>query len=455
MARSKVICISTWGDPSQWRYASYKFGEEKVSAFSTLNILEKLKNPDLMLIVASDTLAAKEGIQLSSYEDVVKATKAYVEKYLCDTKAEVIVLPGVMRISKQESEYVFKADLTDYRTLFLYEVYKRVINLGSTEELEIVLDISHGVNYMPTLALDAIQEVAAMASVSIAGTVKLEVYQADPYPILHPNEANKLSRNSKDPCKPSESVNPPELSYNCIRNLKTEPWDLVRYMNYLESGREKVLTDQRGLDVNPTELIQQSLTILGAFRLGALIQLAAVTRKSRVDDIKNVLEKAVLLWKNKRNIRREGKMLIVEGTTKFYESFRILLHASSIIIGVNKLIGEGGESVRLSELKKLKKLLENSRVTRTLVDRELSKLDNVKGRLSGEWKLYSEYLGQKEFDYEKKEDYGIIKRDFIAHAGFYSDMLEVRLSNNEPEIRVRNDCWNTIKKILGETAIRA
>jgi len=455
----KVLCVSTWGDPSQWRYADYKPDEETapafsetVSAFSTLSMLERLKKPDLMLVVVSDTLAARSGRRFSSYEDVEEAARAYAERYLCGVEAEIIVLPGIMRISGSDPEYEFKADLRDYRTLFLYEVYSRAAKLGSTEELEIVLDISHGVNYMPALALDAVQEAAAMASVLLARAVRLEVYQADPYPMQY---NGRLGRSREDPCKPSDSIKPPELTYNCIRSIETRPWDLVRYMVYHEKDPEKekkMLTDQRGLEGEITGIVKQAFMTLGAFRIGALIQLAALVRKSNVEDVREILERAVSLWRDKRSIREEGNMLMIKSGTRFCEGFRALLHAHSVIMGISRLIGEEREGICFSELKELKKILEGSQVTKTLVNREISKLEKLKNekKLSEEWRIYSEYL--KPPSREEEPGMDVIKRDFIAHAGFYSDFIEVRLRDGEPELRVRDDRWGTIKEILEEVA---
>ncbi|MEM4455462.1 MAG: hypothetical protein QXT28_12160, partial [Thermofilaceae archaeon] len=76
------------------------------------------------------------------------------------------------------------------------------------------------------------------------------------------------------------------------------------------------------------------------------------------------------------------------------------------------------------ELLRLKQLVKGSRIIVRLIDRELSKLSYLKSRLNREWKPYSSYRGPEGVADSRE---GTFDRDFIAHAGFHSDVLLVRL----------------------------
>ena len=95
-----------------------------------------------------------------------------------------------------------------------------------------------------------------------------------------------------------------------------------------------------------------------------------------------------------------------------------------------------------------------------LVDREISKLKKIwekgqeKGSLSSDWKLYADLLSEKaESEPEQEESEDMFQRNFIAHAGFHSKVVELRLKNDQLELRVRPSEWEMVKKVL-RTVVR-
>jgi len=201
-----------------------------------------------------------------------------------------------------------------------------------------------------------------------------------------------------------------------------------------------------------------SLPILGAFRLGALVQLALLAKAAPIEELERTIELSVECWERRRTIQSAGdRALKVASGTKFDPGFWALIHARAVLNGARKLLGlDGGRvqelkgaTVTLRELKELREMVKGSKVVDAIVGRELSKLDNVeKERAVGaNWRLYAEVLGEAK---EGGRDEGAFRRDFIAHAGFHSEVIELRLADGGLEAKVRDGGWEKVKEVLRE-----
>jgi len=459
------ICIATWGNPQEWRFAEYYSEDQprrRVRAFSTLNILHEIEQPTKTIIIALDTLADPDKLEEcgSDYSCIEANVREKIGKYLCGIEAEIVVLPGVF--SKRESgrQIIFRSDpQKEFLPLLIYELYDRLLNVDG--ELEVVLDISHGINFMPTLAYRAVTEVAAALAVARTEQVKLRVYQADPYPSLPREIGNRLAR-SDDLCKPASEDEPPSLRYNKIAEATFKLWDLSRYVAHYSERR--LLTAPKDYDFdNLDELLEKALLLLGAYRLGALLQLGLLAKTTHVEDLERVMRRAVEFWRGKRRVVREIDGLKLESDKKFLTGFYLLLHGHAVLRGAKKLLSESESAsldeaiVTFKEIKELKKLLEGSKVVTILVDREISKLDNKvrkSGNIINDWTLYADILEKPEgksllSHRGSPSDMERFKRDFIAHAGFHDEVVELRM-RNDIELRVRPSEWERVKGALKE-----
>jgi len=467
----------------------YAADEGRVSerAFSTLKILCEVEKPVKVLVVVLDTLAVYEGAsRAESYDDVERNARNYAGRYLCGVKAEIVVLPGIYKLYDEKGERAsFESDpRSEFLPLFTYTVFKKAVEADATS---IALDVSHGMNFMPTLALRASEEAAAALAAARVERVKLRVYQSDPYPPGF-RELERAGNSGEDVCRPKQSgVKPPSLHYNLILEKAFEPWDLTRYISYEKQHALRVLTDDRGCDFDGVRNLLRTwaLPLLGAFRLGALPQLALLAKAAPLDELKGATkgaigaaDRAIDCWRRKRDVRG-GDTLRVASRTRFAPGFLALIHARAVLEGARKLLElcEGSipleeAAVRFDELNSLKMLVKGSEVVSVLVDREISKLDYYIWEkqgwkfLSSEWVGYDELLrkmyGEKSCELadlleeqesgsgKSKNDKSKFKRDFIAHAGFHTGVLELRLAGEKLEIRVKSDQWERVSEVLRE-----
>jgi CRISPR-associated protein Csx1 len=437
----KCLAVTTWGNPRGWWYSRYVYEElgQKFDkyGFSTLNLLMEVERPDIVLLLALDTLSSlKERV----YNSIKKEVEDYIRSYLCvENKIAIEILPGILS-SKKEA---FKADLGDYELLALNKIFHEGLKLGGNK-LRIALDITHGVNYMPVLTYSAALEAASMLAVTISREVDLRIYQADPV-YLEEELRRELSRQKDDPCKPNGRAEPPELRYNLLRRRKVSPWELTRYLSYSENNASKLLTDPRDCSIKDSEILYKKvLPLLGAFRIGALPELCILAKSLDPSFLRNIINEALQCWNSKRVVK-EGNVLELVSNTRLSEGFRALLHALALVTGVMRNLesesacSEAREcTTTLEEIKKLRRLLNGSKVIETLVNREISKLEHIKQKICpDDWTLYSEYKSNGG-DISRSGN-GKFTRDFIAHAGFHNEVLLLRKSSPEKDLEIKID----------------
>ncbi|MEM0174057.1 MAG: TM1812 family CRISPR-associated protein [Sulfolobaceae archaeon] len=185
-----MIYIATWGDPLGWSMAEYRTDKGKIKCWSTLPISEGRS----IIIVFYSAIFAKprEGNVLYSFcdeakkalskaservnkgDDIRDIVRDYIYDLLkcldkCDksvSDVEVIPIPNLGRVSGVSFE---KMTTEGLRGLLYAELYKRLKG-----ENEIVLDISHGINYLTAITLNVVQRLSALLG------AKLRVINAIP-----------------------------------------------------------------------------------------------------------------------------------------------------------------------------------------------------------------------------------------------------------------------------------
>lgn len=459
--------MCTWGEPRGWRYARYVSDDKSVRDFSTLGILCERERPAKVIVVALDTLAdPKIAQKADSFGKIEEPVRSYVAQFLCgackEADVEVHVLPGILERREEGRRVIFESnpgsEFLPLLTKLLVEKGLEVRAKLGVDVTDLVLDVSHGVNFMPVLAMRAAEEAAAALAAAEAKPVRLRVYQSDPYPLGLQGPA----RSGENVCKPERVDGEPTLRYNRILEKTLEPWSLSRYTAYASNQASKALTDTRNCKLREEEardlLERWCLPILGAFRLGALLQLALLAKAAPLDGIKCTIERAVKCWKDKRGTQSADSSndVKVASGTRFASGFWALVHARAVVEGARGLLGFGGPRVELeaataslSELNKLKELLRGSRVVRELANREISKLDKIEKSgcvPSDRWVLYSDVQRERGEPAGGKGD--TFERDFIAHAGFHSDVVELRMEESRLLMRVKVDEWERVKEVL-------
>jgi len=188
-----IILIATWGDPKRWESVRYKmfkipselkytlesmteeqyfenksttsalarciFEKKCIDDYSDLKIIvivsETLVNPDKIDGQGTDLLRMIRDSVSDSIKVYIKSDDYFGEK-LYD-KVDLIVAPGIGFIEAEGVE--FRCNIDNYTTYVFKELIEKTVFVNYIPDY-ILLDISHGINYMPVATLNIIKEFA-------------------------------------------------------------------------------------------------------------------------------------------------------------------------------------------------------------------------------------------------------------------------------------------------------
>jgi len=282
------LIVSIWGDPGGWTEACYRVPEiQKVEKckLSDITMSEQVHNYKCTLgallraysnhvseaiVYVADTLAFSKNIsqyvgpsnELRSYEDIVNRVKQYIEGILNNEKYvhpddkykvinNVVVLPNVGIYGYYKSIIAeFVGSPLNYYYGLLFDLYTRLTKSMKNKDVNtVILDVSHGVNFMPVLGFHAVIEVVKLYALEKSGDVRLVVLNSDPVidvkcmPECIPRNMNiiycEVYNREKSLRELVEHLRRSEEKKPYIMLEKAKPPDEVSHLNDIHGGISK------------------------------------------------------------------------------------------------------------------------------------------------------------------------------------------------------------------------
>lgn len=387
----------------------YSFnGVEKESKSSLSAIYDKI-NPDKVYILVLDTLS---NLESENYGDIVKEVKEKTENFIKENlnidNYEVIVCPGVGTFYNKDFEKYFKfyGNLTDYYSFALYELSKRLDG-----DLEVHLDLTHGLNYMPVLTYRVIKDLLEI--LAIKNKVRLVVYNSDPY-VGREKEILNIHTVEDVIIKPSYD----------IKGMTLDFLDATKFVDKKEIGKIK-----KEINMNPKikelRIMKQNINAFIASIVYALplVYSTFFVKKDKIEIYLNELIGAFI-----SNIKINPEDKILKRYLYFGEGFNSLVKAyfASKISEIPQLIKD---ELSLEEIDELKNTLFKENPNSQYIKNEISSLYNIINTKYKEEEL-SEILGNWTPIYKiRRENIDKFKiRNFLAHAGFEKSVTEIYIS---------------------------
>jgi len=169
---AESVLILPWGNPFGWDSITYVYENETLNTFCTLPVLRKAINPGKVIVIVLDTLAniihertnepPMEQREFSSYDEVLSDVRRrvmyFVQKKLGLDESDInlIIAPGVGVFNNIE----VYGDILDY---YHYVTYK-LAELLPVNDMDVYLDLTHGINFMPVLTYRAVLNLLELAS---------------------------------------------------------------------------------------------------------------------------------------------------------------------------------------------------------------------------------------------------------------------------------------------------
>lgn len=469
--------IATWGNPNIWDEFEYVVGEGGPSGRKYCTTLIPLllsmgRNTDTVIIVLDslvdgevsqkETACCKcynrlyyyieEAKSSNSYLDLVRKLEEFVMKFFTCLVGEygltdkinaetirntkVVVAPAV---GSPGGNWEFKGDIRNFQSIVMSEIGDLLLKNCYSK---IVLDLSHGMNFMPSTVMYIVSRLASINLLAHKhiNSVDIEVYNSDP------------SRSSKD-----RSKDRPLLLNKAIyikkRNVElihekprvAEPWMQVKtnVSEFIEIKKEI----EKYADMALVDLYNIYLSIYYPIPLGLYL---ATNKAScqRIDEayskIKAEIRKIVKI-ENAEEARTKVKWPLVINPDFIY-----LLQLSRGVC--NRLSDKPNGAPTIEQLK-------NEDLTRVyeyvyrglpkLINNELSLIEKLLSefkekarsdyeKMKGKWMLLCEIKEKLNVDVCRNKDKPIInERIMIAHVGLQDNIVEIYIDDERQKMAFR------------------
>lgn len=450
------ILISTWGDPKGWHLVTYKIDGHSypTKIKSSMPAIVKYASPKIekAFIIVPDTMVKQK---VSSYKElkdsVIKYYRDFLDSLGLDIQSEIIVAPGRGRFKLDYGGFSeFLGSLTDFQAYITLEVARRIIDLAE-DNITVHLDLTHGVNFMPSLTYAAVSEI--LEALAIAKKINLKVYNADP---LIPEATDELTIHRVEDIEVWPSIKNEALPQTSIL---LEP--------YPEVVREK--DEVRNICDQSTRLPEKDVRELNAF-LSSLVNGLPLVYYTFYPDANHLefllLNKAVDLWSSQikvyhvktdtfsikygaeqetsKNIVTER--MVIERRVRFRREFTKLV----IIWSIAKALNERRKSeIKISEIKKFyQRIFSKWPKMGSMISCEVEDIENaVKSNMLGEWTRLINISKEYEKEQAPPKESRLI-RHFLAHSGFEWTLTYVKKVGNETYLSYNTKSREDIEKIF-------
>ncbi|HIP75149.1 MAG TPA: TIGR01897 family CRISPR-associated protein [Thermococcus paralvinellae] len=390
----KLLVVS-WGDFRRWNYTRYHFGEQVLESNSTLPILKKSINPDRIVIVLPDTLGEDFSSPEAIREDVAGKVREFLKEIDIKNGVDVIIVPGIGNFPHGS----FKGSAMDA----YYIVLHQLAHIIPTEEhIDAHFDSTHGLNYITLLTYRALKELLGIAA--ITNDVHFTVYNSDPYV---PKVTEDLTINVIE----KVSITPEPLS----ESLPGDSGYIERYNMPLE----EFITLKRSLDsLKRVRSLKKDLDAwIGSLFFG--LPLLFLETFPEELEIEEMIQELLETWESKVEVGRNYVIRRLSLSHGFGTLVKLLFEIKETKDATVDEPYSIGKLYRLSE-----RLFRGS--TRERIRVELGKIEDKGIEYAKEGEFMS-WTSLREFLKYDKANKQIISRNFLAHAGFEANSVEVSM----------------------------
>lgn len=238
----RVVIAASWGSPACWGVARYVLGdpergeavevESRTSLLALLEYARRLGRVEALIVGAPLSVGADrlgDTVPLQAAEGIPEALEGLVGSLRDWAEGEGIPA-GLMRVTVAQVSGVFRgrdsgngcrlmnasyefrlpptgSPYESFAAALIPKLLETAVGRDSGEPLALLVDLTHGVNYTASAALEAARLAALAASAALGVEVRLEAFNSDPYPGSQAGVPElRVWRVHAEPLRPSESA---------------------------------------------------------------------------------------------------------------------------------------------------------------------------------------------------------------------------------------------------------
>jgi CRISPR-associated protein Csx1 len=393
------LLVASWGNFNNWKAIKYRFGEEELVNRSTLPILQKVIQPDWIIVVLPDTL----GEDFTSYEGLRESIKKEVENFFeqigIGREIDVVVVPGVGTFPNGS----FQGSALDvYYTALYY--FSTIVPTDTS--LEVHFDSTHGLNYVTFLVYRALKDILGIAA--LRDSVRFLAYNSDPY-------VPKVSR---------------ELSINVIEDTMVEPHPVSEPLPGLDEYLVPYLMEKRVLGelkrkLRAFDLLRREKKRFEAWAssLAFGMPLLFVEEFPDIGELEGAIGELLSEWEN--NVEVSEKMVVRK--LAFGKGFGTLVKLFFQAKATKTILPEMPPTIE--DLYKIADALLRG-PNRERVRVELGKIEEGAIKYASA-RCFPDWMPLRDFFGATHASQSIVPRNFLAHAGFEMNVTEVKMESWE------------------------
>lgn len=412
-----------------------RYNETKIESNTTLPLLLKEICPEKCFIILPDTLIENivDNNSEHSYKEYCGKIEEDVKNFItsavvCDedkNKCEILILPRVGTFNKTK----FIGNPKNFYIFFYNIISKEIFNLNlpsDNNQIEIILDITHGINYMTLMIYSAIKDICDILAYFYS--VKFIVLNSDP----------KVGSTND------------ELNINEIEKVNINPkLNLYRFNSEKLVIPAKTLTEKDKKEIGKNapnvkgEILSDNYAFAGSILNGLLIFLYHFF--PNICNIEKIIGNSISYFYQHIEIKKDKnqKIIISQNVdfTKTLQSLQQILLISKLFQIKYRISKEN--SLKLSDIEKLKDIYNFYRTIKQRLEKEIKKIKDNKNILTKEFQDYGVIASK---DYNPSRDSNFDERNFYAHCGFGYNIIQLKNENDEILIKVKDDFLNQIKE---------
>ncbi len=434
------------------------------------------------------------GEEIRGYGDIVRRARDYVELYLRELGIEKRLgeLGVEVNVDVAPGTGVYKIDppgvITEFRQHagnFYNHLYSLLAEkLVETGAAGIILDITHGVNYMPALALEASRNALAYAAIESGEEKHLVVLNSDPYSrAARPGQELYVHIVLAEEYRSSEAAAAAIARAGAVgEKLRIYSIADTKAGKRLSDMVESLFTGAAGLRLSEVMRGFQSISL--AIQYNSVLYLANYMyyeekRLPRRDAAERYLDAIRELISRARRFTRRDNRIIIEGRitlntdTTIYHHVLALYHALYTAINhgsiVFKLVTVNGEKTPVFPLSSLevaakkfplsiiakREINDIVRRTKTYIEKHSEALEKpLCYKEIYEWfDWFTKHRESKDEPWKERKCNidGVDTRNFLAHAGFEKNITVIYVDKDFSKGDSKKHIW---AGYIGEKAYR-
>ncbi|PNV77269.1 MAG: TIGR01897 family CRISPR-associated protein [Thermoproteota archaeon] len=450
------ILIAPWGNPFSWREAIYRLSESdrRVKGVTSTSLLAKELSPDLIIVSVPETLLSVRKLEEyggkiisgnEDYKELIYGLKLAIERFFRENVGEfrmkVVVAPNVGEYGG--IRWILPERISPDSAYAAYILASLILN--TEEDVEIHLDTTHGVNFMPLAVYRAVLAASRIISAMNNVRIKFSQYNSTPYPAhdraegIPELEVFKVKEEFITPVKAAQ-----RLVYSYLSR------DEIRIFRYAISSRD-LGDSHKILEERARKLHREAGPVASSVHYSmplAFLQFSEIA-EGGIDGLEELMEEIISCVE----VKREGRITVKHLILPSYEDLKSFLSALSLIsYGKNCIssidgmrVEEGIVEARIDALSKAMEYLKGP-----LAEVAKNEIYSFREHLN---ELAEEALKRKG-EWVSMDGCEESRRIMIAHAGLAKRAIELKIDENI-WFRYKKECLqrteDVIRGILNDT----